>query len=432
MLKYSLLSVFLFISVVYSTAQFDQYFRTETCRVDFHLSGYAEHTDASVVRITREPHWGGRQNTDGRFMNRGDFRFVVTDSLTGQVLYADGFNALFYEWQTTPEASVMRKAFEQTILFPFPKQPVQVSIQRRLSLDLWEKLNEFYVNPWDKLIGYSNRPQVPVKTLQKKNPPARAIDIAILAEGYTKREMKQFYNDANQLMKHILAHEPFRKHASKMNFYAVAVPSEESGISEPHLDRWKKTALGSHYHTFYSERYLMTSNVFRVMDYASVVPADVVYILANTTQYGGGGIYNYYALTSARGRDAAAVAVHEFGHSFAGLADEYFREGWDALDQTYDVAVEPWEPNITTLKQFDRKWQSTLPAGTPVPTPLPADTTLHRSTQLQGVFEGAGYKSKGIYRPAPDCRMKINRAPGFCPVCEKAVEERILFLTGFE
>jgi hypothetical protein len=242
--------------------------------------------------------------------------------------------------------------------------------------------------------------------------------------------MKQFYADATQLIKHILSHQPFKKYVNKMNFYAVAVPSEESGISEPHLDRWKNTALRSHYHTFYSERYLMTANVFRVMDYASVVPADVVYILANTTKYGGGGIYNYYALTSARGRDAASVTVHEFGHSFAGLADEYFRECWDALDQTYDTAVEPWEPNITTLKQFDRKWVEMLAPGTPVPTPLPADSTLHRSTKITGVYEGGGYRSKGIYRPTPDCRMKTNQAPGFCPVCEKAVEERILFLLG--
>lgn len=429
-LQYALVILLLFGASRYTAAQFDRHFTTETCRVDFHLSGDANHTDASVLKISREPFWGGRQTADGQFMNRGDYRFVVTDSLSGQVLYADGFNALFREWQTTPEASQLSKAFEQTILFPFPKQTVQVRIESRKSLDEWTTLSELYIRPTDKLIVRNQSPKVPVKTLQKINDPSKAVDIAILAEGYSARERNRFYADARQLMKHLLEHEPFRKHASLLNFYAVAVPSEESGISEPHNDQWKNTALGSHFHTFYSKRYLMTGSVFRVMDYASVVPADVVYILANTTNYGGGGIYNYYALTAARGRDAASVAVHEFGHSFAGLADEYFYENGDVLDQTYYTAVEPWEPNITTLQQFDRKWSNLLPADTHVPTPFPADTTLHRSTQLTGVFEGAGYKSKGVFRPTPDCRMKTNRAPGFCPVCAKAVEERIVFLTG--
>ncbi len=414
----------------HTSTPFDHYFTTETCRVDFHLSGDAMHTKAYVLKISREPIWGGRQTADGQFMNRGDYRFVVTDSLSGQVLYSDGFNALFREWQTTPEALQLGKTFEQTILFPFPKQTVQVRIESRKSLDEWSTLSEFYIRPEDKLIVRNQSPKVPFKTLQKFNDPSKAVDIAILAEGYTARERNRFYDDARQLMKYLLEHEPFKKYASQLNFYAVAVPSEESGISEPHNDEWKNTALGSHFHTFYSKRYLMTGNVFRVMDFASVVPADVVYILSNTTHYGGGGIYNYYALTAARGRDAASVAVHEFGHSFAGLADEYFYENGDVLDQTYDTAVEPWEPNITTLQQFNRKWSQLLPADSPIPTPLPADSTLHRSTQLTGVFEGAGYQSKGIYRPAPDCRMETNRAPGFCPVCEKAVEERIKLLTN--
>lgn len=428
--KYSFAFALLFFSALLHAADFQQFFSTQTCRVDFHLHGDAEHTGVSIYSISREPFWGGRHTTDGKFMNRGDYRFVVTDSVSGRKLYADGFNSLFYEWQGTPEAEKMTKSFEHTILFPYPRQTVHVSIQRRLSLDHWERLNEFYVNPWDKLIGFRNPPKVPVKTIGRRSHPAKSVDIVILAEGYTARERNKFYRDARQLAANISAHEPFKKHASKLNFYAVAVPSPESGITEPHQDSWKHTALGSHYYTFYSERYLMTGNVFTVMDYASVVPADVVYILANTKQYGGGGIYNYYALTSARGRDAAAVAVHEFGHSFAGLGDEYYREGWDALDQMYDTAFEPWEPNITTLKQFDRKWEHMLAPGTPVPTSLPADQALHRSTEMIGVFEGGGYRSKGIFRPAPDCRMKTNQAPGFCPVCEKAVEERILFLVG--
>lgn len=408
---------------------FQQYFEPQTCRIDFHFSGNAHHTAVSLYEISREPHWGGRQAIGSQFMNRGDYRFVATDSITGKILYSDGFNSLFREWQTTAEATNTERSFSHTLHLPFPKQTLCIKIQQRKSIDEWTDLNTFFVNPSDPLIRSKTPPAYPIRIIYQQLPTSQAVDIAILAEGYTARERAKFYRDAKTLADRIRAHEPFRSHATRLNFYAVAAPSLHSGISRPHEGKWLQTAFGSHYHTFYSERYLMTPEVFKVMDAAAAVPFDVVYILANTTHYGGGGIYNYYALTAANGRDAAAVAVHEFGHSFAGLADEYFREGWDALDQTYQLDAEPWEPNITTLKQFDRKWASSLPTNTEIPTPMPTDSTLHQSTTHLGVFEGAGYQALGIYRPTPDCRMKTNRAPEFCPVCTKAVEERILWLT---
>jgi hypothetical protein len=165
-------------------------------------------------------------------------------------------------------------------------------------------------------------------------------------------------------------------------------------------------------------------NTFKVRDLAALVPYDAIYILANTSVYGGGGIYNLYAMTAADNKLSTQVTVHEFGHSFAGLADEYFYDKKDALDDMYDIKIEPWEPNITSLVQFDRKWKDQLPAGTVIPTPV-NDTT---KTKI-GVFEGGGYLSKGMYRPFFDCRMRTNKAPEFCPVCRQAVERRILFLT---
>jgi hypothetical protein len=408
---------------------FQDFFGSGTCRIDFHLTGDARETKIALAGISREPFWGGPHSVDGRFMNLGDYRFEVTDSLSGKLIYSDGFNALFREWQTTPEALRLYKSFEQTIVFPFPLKTVQVKIQQRKSLDDWDNLTSFYVDPADKLIRLSSPQNIPVKVLKKNQPAENAVDIAIIAEGYTAREKSKFYKDAETLMQNISAHEPFKKHAAKLNFYAIAAASEVSGVSVPHEDKWVNSAVHSNYYTFYSERYLTSSQVFRVRDLAATVPYDAIYILVNTTSYGGGGIYNYYALTAARGRKAAEVTVHEFGHSFAGLGDEYFYDNTDALDNTYSTDQEPWEPNITTLVNFDRKWKSMLPVSTPFPTPMPADSISRRSTTLTGVYEGAGYKAKGIYRPTPDCRMKTNEAPQFCPVCEKAVEERIKFLT---
>jgi hypothetical protein len=293
-----------------------------------------------------------------------------------------------------------------------------------LDFNKWEKLIQFGFSPNDKLIRKTKQESVPVKIIQKTASPEYAIDIAVIAEGYTAGQRAKFYRDAQKLADNLFTHEPFTGYKSRINIYAIAAISGDTGVSMPQNSNWKNSALGSHYFTFYSDRYLTTPNEFKVRDYASLVPYDAIYILANTKIYGGGGIYNFYALASADSKRAQTeVTVHEFGHSFAGLADEYFYDQ-DALNGMYDVKSEPWEPNITTLVNFDAKWKKDLPQGTVIPTPL----TDENNTKI-GVFEGGGYLSKGIYRPFFDCRMRTNTAKSFCPVCMKAVERRILFLT---
>jgi len=431
--------IFLGLWVAPLTAQqYDQFFTTQSCRVDVHFSGNTREMNVYLEKIKQEPYWGGRVSDLTPMNVPGDFRFTVTDSATNQLIYTDGFNTLFREWQTTPEAEKVNKSFENTVVFPFPKTTVRLCIERRTGFNSWELLLAVMIRPDDALIQRTGKLKVPVKVLRKPSQPSEAVDIAIIGEGYTAGELKKFYREADRLVGYIVSHEPFKTYKSRLNFYAVGALSNETGVSKPHEGKWKNSALGAHYHTFYSPRYLTSPRHFLIRDYASAVPYDAIYILVNTDEYGGGGIYNFYALTSARGRDARAVTVHEFGHSFAGLADEYFYEGGDALDGMYPLHEEPWEPNITTLKHFEHKWLADLPEGTPVPTPLPEDSAAanpaavpaSQSTSLLGVYEGGGYKTKGIYRPTPDCRMKTNKAAEFCPVCIKAVEARIRLLTG--
>ena len=146
-----------------------------------------------------------------------------------------------------------------------------------------------------------------------------------------------------------------------------------------------------------------------------------IIILANTDVYGGGGIYNSYTLTTAHHPMFKPVVVHEFGHSFAGLADEYFYEN-DTMTDTYPLDVEPWEQNISTRVNFSSKWEDLLPAGTPIPTPA------NKWEKFPiGVYEGGGYSAKGIYRPAHNCRMKTNEYKEFCPVCQRAIRRIIEF-----
>ena len=403
--------------------QYKDYFTEKACRVDFHFCGNTHETAIFLNKIKQEPFWGGRRSHLSTDLNLGDFRFRVLDSLSNQQIYIDGFSALFHEWQSTPEASKTSKSFEQTILFPFPQRAVNLIIEKRLDFEKWQELFRYSLLPTDKLIQKTIPKAVPVKIISKTAVPEKAIDIAVVAEGYSAKEQQKFFKDAQRLAQNLLTHEPFSKYKDRINIYAIAAPSEESGISLEKESVWKNTAVNSHFYTFYEPRYLTTENSFNLRDLAASVPYDAIYVLANTSTYGGGGIYNFYALTAADNKLATQVTVHEFGHSFAGLADEYFYDK-DVLDATYDIKKEPWEPNITSLVQFDKKWKSSVAAGTAIPTPL-NDTIKIKI----GAFEGGGYLKKGMYRPCYDCRMRTNKAPEFCPVCKEATERMILYLS---
>ena len=418
----------LFLSLIVGSTLFAQSYNADftdkACRVDFHFCGNATQTNVFLDKVKQEPFWGGRRHQLTKDLNLGDYRFKIVDSISGQTKYTDGVSALYREWQSKPEAATTSKSFEQSIQFPFPKQTVIVLIEKRLDLDHWEELFRYKLSPDDKLIQRNKLPLIPVKQICKTTSPDKAIDIAVIAEGYSAAEQDKFYRDAQALSENLLTHQPFTQYKNRINLYAIAAPSDDSGISMPQDSGWKNTAVGSNFYTFYEPRYLTTPNTYKVRDLAAQVPYDAIYILANTSTYGGGGIYNFYALTAADNKLATEVTVHEFGHSFAGLADEYFYEKDDVLDGIYDTKKEPWEPNITSLVQFDRKWKALLPEGTPVPTPAKKEYK-----DKPGVFEGGGYLTKGMYRPMFDCRMRTNKAPEFCPVCQKAVEKMILYLT---
>ena len=248
--------------------------------------------------------------------------------------------------------------------------------------------------PDDELVGRPDATPQPHRYIHRGGDTDKAIDVAILAEGYTAEQTDSFYTHAAQAVEAILAHEPFRSMPERFNFVAVASPSADEGVSVPRLSDWRSTAFSSHFSTFYSDRYLTTSALPAVHDALRGIPYEHIIILANTPEYGGGGIYNSYTLTAARHPLMRPVVVHEFGHSFGGLADEYFYEQ-DVMSDTYPLDVEPWEPNITTLVDFPSKWQALIPDSVPQPTPV-ADANRYPI----GLYEGGGYSFKGcIVRP---------------------------------
>lgn len=409
-----------------ASVDFDQWFTDNTLRTDYVFSGTSKVQSIALDELRSSKGWYGRRVNLDEVPLRGNGQITMTDAETGTVIYRMSFSTLFQEWQTSEEATRVVKSFENCFQLPMPRHDADVKVHLydthdRVTAEFTHrvKVDDILIRP---IMGAHVADH---RTIWKGGDSKEAIDVVILAEGYTRAEAELFYQDAKAATDEMLKYEPYTRYKNRFNFTAVALESEESGVSIPHDGVWKKTALSSSFDTFYSNRYLTTLRLKQMNDALAGIPYEHIIILANTDNYGGGGIYNSYTLSAAHHRMFKPVTVHEFGHSFAALADEYFYD--DQYEEFYFPDVEPWEQNITTLKDFDSKWADMLPAGTPIPTPAEgiADTDM---TKI-GVYEGGGYQSKGVYRPYMDCRMRTNEVPQFCKVCERAISRVIEFYT---
>ncbi len=278
------------------------------------------------------------------------------------------------------------------------------------------------IDPVSIFIDRSPLKKNQIRSILKNGETADKVDLVFLAEGYTSEEQDKFFRDAERFTGYLFNTAPFDTRKDDFNVWAVGLVSEETGTSISGEGIYKNTALNSGYYTFGVDRYLTTPDMKTIRDAVWNVPCDAIFILVNTDRYGGGGMYNFYAIGTSDNERTPHVFVHEFGHSFAGLADEYFSSEV-AYTDFYSLTHEPWEPNITTLVRFKDKWQDLVAAGTPVPTPLEPEYM-----DKPGVFEGGGYVAKGIYRPMDHCMMR-DYAP-FCPACSRAIQQMIDFLTG--
>ncbi|EDS14001.1 peptidase M64 [Bacteroides stercoris] len=424
-MKKHILFLLCLIAVASTRAQvFADHFADKTLRVDYIFNGNASGQAICLDGLSALPTWAGRKHHLAELPLQGNGQIVMRNAASGKTIYTTSFSSLFQEWLETDEARNVTKGFENTFLLPYPLQPVEIEItlldpRRNVRASM-----KHIVHPNDVLIEQKGNSHItPHKYLLHNDSPEKCIDVAILAEGYTLQEIQTFYEDADIACKSIFDHEPFKSMKKRFNVVAVASPSTDSGVSVPRLNEWKHTAFGSHFSTFYSDRYLTTSRVKAIHDALAGIPYEHIIILANTEEYGGGGIYNSYTLTTAHHPMFRPVVVHEFGHSFGGLADEYFYDN-DVMTDTYPLDIEPWEQNISTQVDFAAKWKDMLSENTPVPTP--AEVSENYPT---GVYEGGGYSAKGIFRPAENCRMRTNEYPAFCPVCQRALRRIIEFYT---
>ncbi len=424
MKRYLALALCLLIVTVSRAQNYTEYFADKTLRVDYIFTGDASRQNVSLDELSVLPSWAGRRHHLSELPLQGNGQIIMKDLESGKTIYTTSFSSLFQEWLETDEAKAVCKGFENTFLLPYPLRPAEIEITLLSPRKEVRAHLKHIVRPNDVLIHQKGQTHItPHKYLLKSGNTDKCIDVAILAEGYTPEEMNIFYQDAEIACKSLFSHEPFKSMKDRFNIVAVASPSDDSGVSVPRLGEWKYTAFNSHFSTFYSDRYLTTRRVKSIHDALAGIPYEHIIILANTEEYGGGGIYNSYTLTTAHHPMFRPVVVHEFGHSFGGLADEYFYDD-DVMTDTYPLNVEPWEQNISTRIDFASKWEDMLAKGTPIPTPA-----SEQAKYPVGVYEGGGYSAKGIFRPADNCRMRTNEHPTFCPVCQRALQRLIDFYT---
>lgn len=418
---FSLFAMALMAMTMQAQVVFDDYFTDQTLRFDFMLAGNSTATKAYPVSLKQEPFWGGSLINLTDPFGYGNFRYEVYDDSTGTLLYSRGFCTLFQEWQTTAEAKEMERSFHEVATFPFPKNKVKFVLDIRGRDGKFTRLYETVIDP-DSYFIIREKPEAALASrICGSGDPHTSLDIAFVAEGYTREEMDKFRSDVRRMADIMFMELPFDKYRDRINIWAIEAPSQESGTDVPGEGIYVNTVLSSSYYTFDVDRYLTTQDIREVNDYAAAAPHDQIVVLINSPRYGGGGVYNYYSAVTADHQNTPQVFIHEFGHGFAGLADEYYASEV-AYEEFYPLDVEPWEPNITTRVNFDAKWKDLIARSVPVPTP-----NSKKYTGVTGLFEGGGYSAKDIYRPSYDCRMKSNQAETFCEVCQRAIEQMILF-----
>jgi len=438
-----------------------------TMRLDYYHTGNATQEFWSFDRVVIEPlPWPGDLSKTIDDTNLGNYFFEVHDAASGKLLYSRGFGALFSEWADTDEAKTLNRTFSESLRFPMPAATVKIVLkERREGKDLdFHEVWTVTVDPKDKFVDRTNPPSPgPLITIQKMGEPETKVDLLILGDGYTAAERSKFEADAKRATEILFSRSPFKEHRKDFNVWGLCPAADQPGISRPSTGVYRRSPLGTSYDTFDSERYIMTTENHALRDVASYAPYEFIEILTNSKTYGGGGIFNLYATVAADSEWMPYVFVHEFGHEFAGLADEYYTS--DVAVGSPEKHIEPWEPNVTALLDPAMlKWKDLVVAGTPIPTPWrkaefeayeheiqaerrqirkenrpesEMDALFNKEKKHEdellgtdkysdkvGAFEGANYEAKGYYRSQENCIM-FTRYDRFCAVCRRAIERII-------
>lgn len=444
---------------------YNDYFTGATMRVDYFHTGTSAEEHFSIDRILNDGTWPGSKINLLDDLNRGLYFYEIADEKTGKPLYSRGFASIFGEWQTIPEAKTQWGTFHESVRIPWPKNPVMLTIKKRDAKNEFQDIWSTTIDPASRIVN----PAEPAKLFKnfhvfENGSPNTKVDIVILGDGYTEKEMEKFRQDVERLTAELFKVEPYKSRKNDFNVRAVETPATESGVNKPHPGVFKRTPLSMSYSAFDSERYALAFDNRTIRDVASTVPYDYMFILINEKTYGGGGIFNLYSTVAVDNKFSDYIFVHEFGHSFAALADEYYSSS--VSYEIPELTVEPWEPNVTALLDpKNLKWKDLVEPGTPIPTPWDKEKFDLHSQEIQkertalraakvpesdvedlflrekkemlemisemeyknttGAFEGANYTQNGQYRSAIDCIMFTRNKQEFCPACRKAIGQMI-------
>lgn len=445
---------------------FDARFTGRSLRFDYHHAGNADEEHVARDRLRLEGPWPGSRTQLVDDTDLGKYRFVVRDAGSGDVLYSRGFASIYGEWETTGEAREVWRVFHESQRFPEPKQPVRLVLEKRDEEGAFASIFEQEVDPTSRFVDRTPvRARGVVKDLFVSGPAPVKVDLLIVADGYTAAEEGKFADDMQRLCARLFDTEPFKRRKQDFNVRGLFVPSQESGIPNPRKDDWPANSMGLSFNAFDSDRYVLTYANETLREAAAQAPYDALYMLFNSRKYGGGGIFGLWATCASDTAPAEYVFVHEFGHSFAGLADEYYTSPV-SYEDFVAPGTEPWEPNVTALLDpAELKWRDLVAEGTPLPTPWDKETYDAASRAYQkvraekiaagaseeemdalfaevkaktkpmlegeehfghvGAFEGAAYQARGLYRPEVDCIMFTRNPTSFCRVCTRGIERVI-------
>lgn len=405
--------------VLYSQSlKFEDYFENNTLNLEVYHSGRYALEYYNIDNSYISGPWAASKTKLIDYSNFGAHKVEIFGN-NNVLIYSKTYSSLFEEWSTTSDGKNSCGNFEEVIRIPFPKEEVIIRLYSKDSIGNWKEISKL---EWNKsMLGNPliEKSYFPIK-LHYSGEINKKLDIIIISAGYAKSDSIKMRKDFDLFSGFIFSKSPFQDLKNEINIWGLEYFSEESGIPGiKNSEIEPNTELGVSYNTFNSPRYIMTEKLFNLHSILRNSPYDQIIIMCNSNIYGGGGIYNFYA-TSYVNPNNSYVVIHEFGHSFAGLGDEYAEN--DSEIEGASQSCEPWQPNLTTLKDFSRKWKNDVKQSIPIPTPC-----IPQYKDEIGVYEGAAYVSKGIYRPYQNCLMRSDEP--FCSLCSKSIIEMMKFYT---
>lgn len=410
---------------------FSDWFADGALRLELIQSGDAKSSVVALQEIYAEPSWAENESMLNIPMDYGRLRCRFLDEASGRLLCTRRFDTMFGEYITTePARKEIKRAYELTVRCPMPKKPVRVILEDRDRKNEFHPIFETVIDPADYHIRRDSVVSSDVTfAVEDRGDPKQNVDIVFLSEGYTEEDLPAFRADVRKMADSLLAQRPYSELRDRISIRGVFRASAEQGTDQPRQNSYRATALNSSYNIFDLDRYLLVEDNHAMHRMAAQVPYDTIVVLVNTERYGGGGICLDYCVCSAGHALSPITFLHEFGHSFANLADEYV--GNVAYSDMYPDGIEPYEPNITRELNPDRiKWKNRLTPGVSLPTPV-LESEQATKLQVVGAFEGGGYMKNGMYRPEQVCWMGSNdRDEGFCVVCQDAIRAMINLQTG--